>query len=115
MSGSLSYFVYKSDNGGSYALFGDKSNILAANPSGASNAGLPAIKLPRNIVPRYALFADATGLIRRKVALLTPADVAALTGSLSFTPQGESVAVTITAIRGEKVNLPKLADTGRTT
>ena len=62
---------------------------------------------------RYALFSDSTGLIRRKVPLLKQSDVAALTASTSFVPT-ETATVTITAIRGEKVNLPKLADTGRT-
>jgi hypothetical protein len=114
MSGSMRYFNYVSDNGGTYAIFADKSNVLAVNPSGASVGSLPAIKLPRNITPRYALFSSTDGTIRRKVALLTPADVAALTGNLSFTPGGETATVTITAIRGEKVNIPKLADTGRT-
>lgn len=115
MSGSLRYYNYTSDNGGTYALFGDKSNIAAVNPSGASAPGtLPAIKIPRNIKPRYALFSDSTGTIRRRVPLLTPADVAALTGNLSFVPTGETATVVITAIRGEKVNIPKLTDTGRT-
>jgi hypothetical protein len=115
MSGSLRYFNYQSDNGGTYALFGDLSNIQAVNPSGAGAlATLPAIKIPRNITPRYALFSDVSGNIRRKVPLLKPSDVLALTSTLAFTPTGETVPVTITAIRGEQVNLPKLADTGRT-
>lgn len=116
MTGSRSYQNYQSDNGGTYAIQVDKSNALAVNPSAsATPASLPAITLPRNIKPRYALFSDATGTIRRRVTLLKPSDVAALTGALSFTPQGEAVTVTITAIRGEQVDLPKLVDTGRTT
>lgn len=115
MAGSMRFYNYESDNGGTYAIFGDKSNIAAVNPSGAAAPGtLPAIKIPRNITPRYALFSNTDGTIRRKVALLTPADVAALSGNLSFTPTGETATVTITAIRGEKVNIPKIADTGRT-
>lgn len=115
MSGSVRYYNYVSDNGQTYAILADKSNIAAVNASGAAAPGtLPTITLPRNIRPRYALFADPTGLIRRKVPLLTPADVAALSSTTSFVPGGETATVTITAIRGEKVNLPKLADTGRT-
>jgi hypothetical protein len=115
MSGSVRYYNYVSDNGQTFALLADKSNVAAVNPSGAAAPGtLPTITLPRNIRPRYALFADSTGLIRRRVPLLTPADVAALTGATSFVPTGETATVVITAIRGEKINLPKLADTGRT-
>jgi hypothetical protein len=115
MSGSLRWFNYVSDNGATYAILADKSNIAAVNASGAgSPATLPTAAVPRNIKPRYALFADSTGLIRRKVPILTAADVAALTPTTSFVPTGETATVVITAIRGEKVNLPKLADTGRT-
>lgn len=115
MSGSVRYFNYVSDNGQTYAILADRSNVAAVNASGAGAPGsLPTITVPRNIRPRYALFADSTGQIRRKVPILTPADVAALTATTSFVPTGETATVTITAIRGEKVNLPKLADTGRT-
>lgn len=115
MSGSVRYFNYVSDAGTTYAILADKSNIAAVNPSGAAAPGtLPTVTVPRNIKPRYALFADASGLIRRRVPLLTPADVAALTPASSFVPTGETATVVITAIRGEKINLPKLADTGRT-
>lgn len=114
MSGSNRYFNYVSDNGQTYAIYGDKSNIQAVNPSGATVGTLPTVKIPRNITPRYALFSDTTGLIRRKVPLLRATDVAALNASTAFVPTGETATVTITAIRGEKINIPKLADTGRT-
>lgn len=115
MSGSIRWFNYVSDNGQTYALQADKSNVAAINASGGSAPGtLPNIAVPRNIRPRYALFSDTTGTIRRKVPVLTPTDLAALTATTSFVPTGETATVTITAIRGEKINLPKLADTGRT-
>lgn len=115
MSGSVRYYNYVSDNGQTYAILADKSNIAAVNASGAAApATLPTVKIPRNIKPRYALFSDSTGLIRRKVPLLRASDVAALTGATSFVPTGETATVTITAIRGESINLPKLIDTGRT-
>jgi hypothetical protein len=115
MSGSLRYYNYTSDNGQTYAILLDKSNVASVNASGAAAPGtLPTITLPRNIRPRYALFSDTSGTIRRKVVLLTPADVLALTGATSFVPGGETATVTVTAVRGEKLNIPKLADTGRT-
>lgn len=116
MSGSLRWYNYVSDGGTTYAILADKSNIAAVNPSGAgAPSTLPVAAVPRNFKPRYALFSDSTGTIRRRVPLLTPADVTALTPTSSFTPQGETATVILTAIRGEKINLPKLADTGRTT
>lgn len=115
MAGSVRYYNYTTDGGVTYALLADKSNIAAVNGSGVGNPGsLPVAAVPRNIYVRYALFADPTGLIRRKVPILTPADVAALTPTTNFVPQGETAVVTITYIVGEKTRFPKLADTGRT-
>lgn len=115
MAGSVRYYNYTTDGGVTYALLADKSNIASVNPSGAAAPGtLPVAAVPRNISPRYALFQDASGLIRRRVPLLTPADVAAVTPTLNFVPQGETATVTISYIVGEKTRFPKLADTGRT-
>jgi hypothetical protein len=116
MSGSLTWFQYTTDGGVNYAIQADKSNVIAVNPSGATApANLPTGAVPRNIRPRYALFADASGLIRRKVVLLNDTDVAALKPTTTFTPQGETVLVKLTYYSGEKIRLPKLVDTGRTT
>lgn len=115
MAGSLSYQVYKSDNGVSYAILCDLSNALALNASASASPGtLPPTTLPRNITPRYALFVDASGKIRRKVPLLTAADVGALVAGKTFTPPEESVGVTLTYVRGETIRIPHLVDTGRT-
>lgn len=115
MVGSKAWFIYKDDADTNFAILLDKSNALAVNPSAASNAGLPANGLPRNIRPRYALFRSADGLTNRKVVLLTPDDVAALTPTKSFTPQGTTTTVTISYSRGESKSIPKVADTGLTT
>lgn len=115
MSGSLSYQVYTSDNGQNYSVLCDKSNALAVNASASATPGsLPNITLPRNISPRYALFTDSTGFIKRKVVLLKPSDVAALAATASFVPGGETATVNITYIRGESIRIPHLTDTGRT-
>lgn len=115
MAGSISYQVYTSDNGQNYAIRMDKSNALAVNASAsATPAALPNIELPKNIKPRYALYTDATGNIRRKVVLLKPSDVAALLADDNFTPPEESSVVRITFIVGETIRLPKLTDTART-
>lgn len=113
MSGSNRYFSYVSDNGNTYAIYASKDNVIGANGGGAP-ATLAAVTLPRNIKPRYALFSSDDGLVKRKVPILTPTIAAALSSTTSFTPYGETVTVRLTAYRGEKINLPKLADTGRT-
>lgn len=116
MSGSIRWFNYITDGGVTYSILADKSNVAAANPSGvAAPTTLATAAVPRNIRPRFARFSDATGLIKRRIVILTPTDLAALSPTLSFTPQGEAVTVQLTYIQGEKVKLPRLADTGRTT
>lgn len=115
MAGSMSYQRYVSDNGQAYAILMDRTNALAVNASAsATPASLPTITLPRNIKPRYAIYTDTSGLVKRKVVLLTAADVAALVADDNFVPTEESATVRITYIQGERIRLPKLADTGRT-
>lgn len=116
MAGSIRWYVYTSDAGTDFAIQADKSNIAAVNASGASAPGaLPLAAVPRNIRPRYALFSDTTGTITRKVVLLKPSDVANLSNTASFVPQGETATVRLSSLVGEKITLPKLADTGQTT
>ncbi len=116
MAGSIRWYNYVTDGGVTYSIQADKTNVAATNPSGAAAPSTLAVgAVPRNIKVRYALFADTTGLIRRKVPLLTPGDVTALSAILSFTPQGETATVQLTYLVGERTRLPKLADTGRTT
>lgn len=116
MSGSISYFRYTTDDGIAYHIKADKSNVAAVNASGAGQpASLPVAAVPRNIKIRYALFQDSTGLIKRKVPLLTLADRAALDETTSFVPQGETATVRLRFVRGEQVSIPQLVDSGRTT
>jgi len=115
MAGSISYQVYQSDNGQTYSIRVDRTNAIAVNASAsATPAALPNEEIPRNIKPRYALYTDQTGNIKRKVVLLRPSDVAALLGDDNFTPPEETATLRITFIVGEKIRIPKLIDTGRT-
>lgn len=115
MAGSMAWFRYTSDNGQTYALKADRTNVADVNASGAAPAtALPNEGLPRNIKPRYGIFSDTTGNIVRRVPILTPADLAALTADESFTPPEEAVLVRLTFIKGEEIRLPRLVDTGRT-
>jgi len=72
MAGSLRWFTYVSDDGTDWALFGDESNIEAAN--GASGVGSPPgqnYKPPANLKPRYAVYANASGTRTLRVPILT--------------------------------------------
>jgi len=113
MSGSNRYFNYVTDGGQTYAIFASKDNVAGANSS-APIATLGAATVPRNITPRYALFADDSGLIKRKVPILNQASITALSGTTSYVPYGETATVRLTSYHGEVVKLPKLADTART-
>jgi len=116
MAGSISYQKYTSDNGADYSIKCDKSNALEVNASASANPStLPNIEVPKNIKPRYALFLSDDGKTSRKVVLLTPADVAALTPNDSFVTNPGGVTVRLSYIRGETIRIPRLTDTGLTT
>ena len=116
MAGSMSWQVYRTDAGQNYAIFMDKSNALAVNASASTTPqNLPIVAVPRNIRPRYALFRSDDGLTTRKVVLLTPADVSALSPGESFTTDPGGVVVKLQSTAGERIRLPKQVDTGLTT
>lgn len=73
MAGSLRWFTYESDDGTDWALFGDESNIEAANGAAAS-AGPPANQLykpPANLRVRFAVYGNAAGTRNLRVPILT--------------------------------------------
>lgn len=116
MAGSMSWQVYQSDAGASYAIFCDLSNAIAVNASASTTPqNLPAVGVPRNIRPRYALFRSDDGLTTRKVVLLTPNDVSALQPGDTFATNPGGVTVKLQSVTGERVRLPKQQDTGLTT
>lgn len=116
MAGSMSWQVYTSDNGTDYALFCDLSNALAVNASASATPGtLPSTALPSNIKPRYAIYISDDGKTQRKVPILKASDLAALAPNDNFVTNPGGVTVKLSSIRGEKIRLPKLVDTGLTT
>src|SRR3989304_2783965 len=74
MAGSLKWFVYTTDDGGVYGLFGDESNIEAIN-SGGDYTGTPALTeaVPRNITPRRAVYGSVDGSRTITIPVLTSA------------------------------------------
>lgn len=115
MAGSMSWQVYTTDDGQSFAIYCDLSNAIAANASASTTPqNLPTYGLPRNVKPRYALFKSADGYTTRKVPLLTPTDFAALTAGAAFNTNPGGVNVVLETKIGEKVRIPKQFDSGLT-
>lgn len=103
MAGSLDEFEYTTDDGETYWIKADVSNISAIQPAVKPVPGTSG--LPKNITPRYCLYRSADNLIQRKVVVLSP-DTTPSTVAASFNAidgQGASVAVNKTFYHGERV------------
>lgn len=113
MAGSLKGFKYTADDGTTWALFGDESNIEDVN-GGVDGIITPAqkYKVPRNLTPRKAVFSNPAGTIRREVVILTPATFAALTATTQMTDQVSGQLLNLKLTKGERVALVPLSDTG---
>lgn len=84
MAGSRKTVQYDADNGSSYCISVDESNVeLIMGAQVLANGSFPA--LPRGTFARYVRVQDATGLIKRKIPVLTVARFTALNGSTALT------------------------------
>lgn len=73
MAGSMARYTYIAEDGESYALKCDRSNVNAVNPAGAVVlASSTLVGLPNTIKPRYVLYRSANGKVTRKCYLLQP-------------------------------------------
>lgn len=112
MAGSLKYFRYLADDGSTFAVQRDESNVEAVN-SGAGIAVTPAekYKLPSNVSPRTATYVSLDGLVRRKIIVLSPTIFAALDATTPITDQTSGESLRLKFTEGEKITLPNLGDT----
>lgn len=79
MAGSNKWFNYQSDDGTDWALFGDESNIEAANGGSAVAPGTGTqYKVPRNMKVRYAVFGNQAGTRNLSIPITTAAVYIAL-------------------------------------
>lgn len=86
MAGSLKWFGYQSDDGTDWAIFGDESNIEAANGGNATAPLSSTIyKPPSNLKPRYAVFGNQAGTRNLKVPITTQAIYNALNAANTIT------------------------------
>ena len=80
MAGSRKTVAYVADDGASYCISVDESNVeLIMGAQVPANGSFPA--LPKGTFARFVRIQDATGLIKRKIPVLTSARFTALTGS----------------------------------
>lgn len=117
MAGSERWFTYTSNDGTNWALFGDESNIEAANPV-AGQAGAPqnqVYKYPRNLKPRYAVYTNQAGTRNIKVPILTELIYNALDNASTIPDQiaGGSDTLALKRKRPELIGpIPTAFDTG---
>lgn len=115
MAGSLKWFLYTTDNGETYALKADESNVEAVNGAIQDflNNTEVIFAVPRNVKPRYALYTSADESRQIKCVALTttiyngiPENVPTITD-----PIGGGT-LTLKRIRPEVISLPFGKDTG---
>jgi hypothetical protein len=111
MAGSLRYFRYIADDNSTWAVLLDESNTESIQAASAVGNDLK-YKLPGNVRPRCAFFANADNRIRRKIVVLTKGAFETLGPSAEITDQVSGQTLRITRKVGEIVKLPTQADTG---
>lgn len=117
MAGSLKWFVYTTDDGADFALELDESNTEAVN--GATQDYVPAVaikyNLPKNVVPRHAVYRSADGKREIKCIALTQtiyAGIPANVSSIADPIAGGTATLGLIRIRPEIIkNLPFAGDT----
>lgn len=111
MAGSLRGFTYTADDGTTWALLNDESNVERVNGGGNSLSAAQKYKVPSNLKPRSATFANVAGTIRRKVVVLTPEIFGSLTPASTLVDQVSGVTLQLRFTQGERVSLLPLTDT----
>lgn len=111
MAGSLIAFTYVADDGTSWALLRDESNVEAANGAGGKLTAGVKYKVPSNLRVRSATYANTEGTIRRKVPILTAATFSALTPASTITDQVSGDTLNLRFTEGERISLLPLGDT----
>lgn len=119
MAGSKKYFVYTTDAGTDFALLADESNTeaVSAGTQDYADGVVITYELPRNIQPRYAEYANATGTRKiRCYALTTAIFNGIVLGAPTITdPIAGTGTLSLRRLQPEKIKrLPIALDTGLT-
>ena len=117
MAGSLKYFLYTTTGGTNYGIRMDESNGEAVGNTDVTDADLPLVALPRNIVPRYVLYRSVDGLTTRRIPVTANnVDVADLPATIVVANPLQGIAAGITLQRQSfigEIQKPVIAiDTG---
>ncbi len=74
MAGSIKNFIYTTDEGDTFILRADESNVEAAGGAVDLTGGTSALYgMPKGLKPRYARYRNAAGTIARNCYLCTEA------------------------------------------
>lgn len=111
MAGSLRAFRYTGDDGETWALLRDESNIEAVNGEGGNITSAEKYKVPSNLKPRSATYANTEGTIRRTVPVLTAATFNGLAPGATITDQVSGDTLQLRFKKGEIVSLLPINDT----
>lgn len=119
MAGSKKYFVYTTDAGTDFALLADESNTEALNAGTQDYAdGVTIIyELPRNLVPRYIVYANAARTRKIRCYALTEAVFdGAVAGVPTITDPiaGTGTLSIVDVVPEKRKRLPISIDTGLT-
>jgi hypothetical protein len=119
MAGSRIDALYTADDGTTtYCINVDESNLeMIMGAQVTPNATRP--RPPQGFKPRFVIVGDESGLIKRRVPVLTPARFAALTGATALTlgsvDSDDGTSVRVFGKTGEKQSrAPRDFDSGRT-
>lgn len=115
MAGSVKWFVYTTDNATDFALEADESNVeaLAAGTQDYPETGSPPIfALPRNVKPRFAVYANSAGTRRIKIPVITQTIYNALDGNSTIADPITAGTLKLLYKRPEVITLPRGDDTG---
>lgn len=110
MSGSIKWFEYVTDSGDNFALRRDESLTEEVNGTGSdyTPSSTAVYAIPSNVKPRYALYIDGSGLVSRKVTVMTAAKMSSLPATIS--DGGLTLGLSTSA--GERITRPVSVDTG---
>lgn len=115
MAGSLKNFEYTADDGTTYAVNMDESNGEAVGNADFVDASTATTFIPRNLVPRTAIYASADGRLRRTICITSNAATSAtLPSTIDVTDGlGATITLSLSLFKGETFKtIPKAADTG---
>lgn len=118
MAGSIRWFRYTDDSGTPYAILRDESNTEIVNSGADVALSVPAVEIPKNLVPRTVRIAEPGGKISREITVLSVTRFNQLNGTVPIVlGEGDidsGVTMTVKSKTGESFSrFPFSNDTGK--